>query len=462
MNDRFSSKRISDPVYGTVGLSELEIKVINTRAFLRLRNVKQLGLAYYVFPGLDYSRFAHSIGCCHIVGRILESVRRTGSHLPISDDDIQLYRLAGLLHDIGHYPFSHATEEALKNYYRGDIVQWTDRETEPPKKSGFFEHERAGREVLDQDRELKDVLKNNIRKYDPEEIWSVFMRINPMQPFANLVSSDLDADRIDYLLRTAHHSGLPYGTVDLDYIISQMRLDGDSKICITQKALRAADHMLLCRYFDYLQVSFHKTVAALELVLKDVISALLRDNFLNCAKEDVTTMIRDEIWHQFDDVSLLERIRRYSRNSVQEVDRLKAESILNRNPPRMVFQEEFLDTREPGSENKRYIRTKELLSIKKCKWASDTGIDSSRWYVWSKKLELTKAGSHTDGDEEQAVRVLNPVNNVDSDYISRNERSLMSKMSKYANYMIRLYVLLKPEELGRRSEIEDRVRNDFV
>lgn len=79
----FNAKRIADPVHGTIGLSALEARVISTRAFQRLRNVKQLGLAYYVFPGADYSRFSHSIGVCHITGRILSALRETS----VSDID---------------------------------------------------------------------------------------------------------------------------------------------------------------------------------------------------------------------------------------------------------------------------------------------------------------------------------------------------------------------------------------
>lgn len=258
--DPFNFKRIADPVHGTIGLSEPEVQVINTRAFLRLRNIKQLGLAHYVFPGADYSRFAHSLGCCHVAGRILDSIRRTDPCADISDDDVQLYRLAGLLHDVGHYPFSHAMEEAINTFYPGGIVEGTDNAASKADNASVFEHERGGREVLDRDAELSELL--NACGYSPESVWSIFMRKGPQIPFANLISSDMDADRIDYLLRTAHHTGLPYGTVDLDYIITQMRLDSDSNICMTPKALRAADHLLLCRYFDYLQVSFHKTVAA--------------------------------------------------------------------------------------------------------------------------------------------------------------------------------------------------------
>jgi hypothetical protein len=466
----FNFKRIADPVYGTIGLSELEVKVINSRVFLRLRNIKQLGLAHYVFPGADYSRFAHSLGCCHVAGRILDSIRRTDPDADISDSDIQRYRLAGLLHDIGHYPFSHAMEDAIKDFYSGGIVKGS-HETESESQgqdATIFDHERVGQEVLDQDRELNALLYGN--GYAPESIWSIFMREDPNIRFANLVSSDLDSDRIDYLLRTAHHSGLPYGSVDLDYIISQMRLDADSNICISPKALRAADHLLLCRYFDYLQVSFHKTVAGFELVLKDVITALLEDGRLHCSRSDVTRMIRDGEWFEFDDTSLVQKIRLYAEESTEGTGRLKARSILDRTPPRLVYKKEFLDNREEGSGRKLYQQSKRLLDEKKDEWANRFGIEIDRWYVWPRVMELTKVGSHEPigADEEirkkseKAARVITNEEPLKSEIITTIPQSLMKIMSNYANFMLRLYVLLTPEEQEKRSEIEARVKEDLA
>lgn len=89
----FNHKRIADPVHGTIGISNLEAKLISTPAFQRLRNVKQLGLAHYVYPGADYSRFSHSVGVCHITGRILNAIKQNCSNVQIADEELQLYRL---------------------------------------------------------------------------------------------------------------------------------------------------------------------------------------------------------------------------------------------------------------------------------------------------------------------------------------------------------------------------------
>ena len=115
-------KQISDPIHEVIALTDLEVKVIKTRTFQRLRNVKQLGLAHYVFPGADYSRFSHSLGACHVMGRILK-VLEPHADGKLSPQVQQTYRLAALLHDVGHFPLSHATEYAFRNCYAGTLLE---------------------------------------------------------------------------------------------------------------------------------------------------------------------------------------------------------------------------------------------------------------------------------------------------------------------------------------------------
>ena len=130
---KYSRAKITDPVHGTIELSQLEIDLLSTGAFQRLRNVKQLGLAHLVFPGADYSRLSHSIGVNHITGKILDALKSNTGVL-IEDEEYELYRLAGLLHDVGHYPYSHTFEDAVSTYYQDrfqpDLFTYADESSQ--------------------------------------------------------------------------------------------------------------------------------------------------------------------------------------------------------------------------------------------------------------------------------------------------------------------------------------------
>ena len=324
MTTPYSFKRIADPVHGTSGLSELEIDLLSTRAIQRLRNVNQLGLADLVFPGSNYSRLSHCIGVCHVTGRILDSIKGSGQ-AKVDDSEHQRYRIAGLLHDVGHYPFSHTFEQAVSSYYKNrkgeriisldapvngeDPPTLTDSDIGQPADS--LNHEEVGRRLLNVDTEIQEILRKH--QIDANAVHAIFARGSsgegPVPRFANMISSDLDADRIDYLLRTAQHTGLPYGSVDLDYLLSQMTLDDHKRICLSPNALRTVEHFLIGRYFDYQQVNFHKTVAGLEWILNDVVIELLRQGAIDCSLSGIDKMLQTGDWNEFDDLQVMHLIR---------------------------------------------------------------------------------------------------------------------------------------------------------
>src|SRR5262249_38691912 len=132
-------------------------------------------------------------------------------------------------------------------------------------------------------------------------------------------------------------------------LLSQLRVDGAGRICLTEKALRTADHFLLCRYFDYQQVSYHKTVAGLEMVLKDVLSLLLERNVFDCSPSGVAGMIANGTWHSFDDGHVIEAMRRLPIDELTEPQRLKIAAILERRPPKLLWSQEWLGAREDQS-----------------------------------------------------------------------------------------------------------------
>ena len=348
---KYQARRIADPVHGTIALSDLETELLSTQAFQRLRNVKQLGLAHLVFPGADYSRLSHSLGVNHVTARILDSlINNTGQQ--ICDAEYEIYRLAGLMHDVGHYPFSHTFENAVSTYYQNQLqpMLFSDSSTTTGNSDELMafdgsdqavdslSHEDVGQLLLEEDPEIKNVLSEY--GVDPQSISDIFSRhssqAGSIPRFANLINSDLDADRIDYLSRTAHHTGLPYGSVDIDYLLSQMRLDSNSQICLDPSALRTAEHFLLGRYFDYQQVNFHKTVAGLEWALHDVINEMLRLGKFNCSPSGIRGMIAGGEWYRFDDLHIWSLAREVESETTSVVVREKARAITRRDPPKLI------------------------------------------------------------------------------------------------------------------------------
>lgn len=462
----YDARSIADPVHKSIGLSDVELGVIASPAYQRLRNVKQLGLAYLVFPGADYSRFSHSIGVCHVTGQILEALRRNCPQLGLTDKEIQLYRLAGLLHDIGHYPFSHTTEHAVDNYYKDTFLD--NGSGDEPVES--LNHEQVGKKIIQTDEGIRRIISDaGIR---PDDVYSIFLREQPPR-LANLISSDLDADRIDYLLRTAHHTGLPYGSVDLPYLLSQMRVDDKNRICLTRKAVRTAEHFLLSRYFDYSQVAFHKTVAALELVLSDVISTLLRNRVIDYSARTVSQQISDGSWAEMDDASVLVHIAAMAKDTKDSINAAKARSIVTRNPPKMVWESSHFNERNDRQNKKHFQTTKKHLQDKIPEWSKQFGVHQHLWWIWDRQgIALTKVGSHVpvgsierddekDRDRwEQSIRILKH-DRTTSEEIMNIPSSLMSVLADQALFSLRLYVLLEPHELDKREKISAAVLKEF-
>lgn len=466
------SKRIADPVHGSIALTELECQVIATPAFQRLRNVKQLGLAHYVFPNADYSRFSHSLGVCHVTGRTLEAIQNVLGATQVSEDEIQQYRLAGLLHDVGHYPYSHAMEEAIKEHYSSSLLESPTGENsgsvgEPPKP---LNHESAGERVLTLDGELAKIKDQAYW----QQIANIFRRQTPPR-FANLVSSDLDADRIDYLMRTAHHTGLPYGNVDIEYLLSQLQIDDRERICFRAKAIRAAEHLLVCRYFDYQQVAFNKTVAGLEWLLREVLGELLTRKKIDCSANWVEGAINSGAdWYRFDDSFLLHKFRELANETANDQKTgPMVRAILDRTPPKLVGDIEYLASRDEEAK-KDFRRRRTIVKNKLHEWAEQFKVPLSHWHLWTKNgIELTKAGSYVpmsaaleskneDGARvmdkyEQSLRIIEP-NSATSKPIMEIPYSLMSILADNALYSLRVYVLLPRDKESLRMQIHEEIR----
>ncbi len=235
---------IRDPVHGLIGLTGLEVKVINSRPFQRLRNIKQLALANLVFPGAIQTRFEHSLGTMHVAYRIAEHLR-TRDFVDINDEDLQNLRLAGLLHDIGHGPFSHVSEELLKKHYVGE---GSDEEI----------HEKITYNILQKNEELVKIIGSS----QIEAICNILTTERSTDDYRHdIVSGSIDADKMDYLLRDSYYSGVKYGVFDLDRLVNVMAVHEtgtDTKLIINAEGIETVEQYVFAKYFLSRQVYQHR------------------------------------------------------------------------------------------------------------------------------------------------------------------------------------------------------------
>lgn len=242
-----------DPVHNIIALDRalpedrLLVELIDTPQVQRLRRVRQLGLATYAYAGADHSRFSHSLGVMHVARRILARLARD---VAIDREERLVTTCAGLLHDLGHWPFSHVVEEIVGERHE----RWSARLVEDP----------------------DGAVHRRLAAYDPRLPAAVVERMrHEGRPrfLADLVSSQLDADRFDYLLRDSLMTGVAYGLYDLEWILETLAVDGaGDRIVVREKGHLAVVAYLQARHHMYQQVYFHKTVRAADVMLKALLA----------------------------------------------------------------------------------------------------------------------------------------------------------------------------------------------
>lgn len=249
-----------DPVHGLIKISEKDrflTKLINTPEFQRLHRVRQLGVASLTFPGTDHTRFCHSLGVLHVATRILDvlATRYQGSDIGnLVENHHRVIKAAALLHDIGHGPFSHVMERAFNS---------------------VKDHEARTQDMItDSESGVAKALKK--AGIDAQDVRQVIAHKLPYLFLQDIVSSQLDADRMDYLVRDSHFAGVNYGVFDLEWVLNCLcvgayaedREDPEKwRLCLDQqRGLQAAEQLILARQHMSVQVYFHKSTRRWEAV----------------------------------------------------------------------------------------------------------------------------------------------------------------------------------------------------
>jgi HD superfamily phosphohydrolase len=235
--------------------------VVDSPAFQRLRYVRQLGHAFLVYPGATHSRFEHALGAYHLARRALDGLAERGALEGFGESDVLLVRLAALLHDIGHYPFSHALEEA-----------------------GYLSHEALGERYLERG-PLAELLAA-CGLAEPAATLGPVIRGVSRHPLAGLVSGSIDLDKIDYLKRDALMCGVPYGEIDVERLLACLvvvELDGRRGIGVLEKGLSALESLLFAKYQMYRNVYWHHAVRSATAMFKRLVNAAVRDGAMDPA-----------------------------------------------------------------------------------------------------------------------------------------------------------------------------------
>lgn len=271
-------KIIRDVIHGDIFIDEKYVAVIDTREFQRLRRIKQLSVANMVFPGAEHTRFAHCIGTFHVMRMIIEHFeplfQKCGLEITEQEKDAAL--VAALLHDIGHGPYSHAFEGVLQSLGHKDI-----------------NHEQLGVMIIRSEHtEIHEVLTREFGEDFPDAVANIILKKQEVKqiPFnkstkkldlqfvlSSLLSSQLDADRMDYMLRDAWYTGAKYGTIDLSRTINSMSLAINPEndqfcVCVEERYLVDIENCLLGRYQMHKEVYYHSIKCEME----EVIGRILR------------------------------------------------------------------------------------------------------------------------------------------------------------------------------------------
>lgn len=285
-------KLIRDSVHGNLYLDEFEIKLVDKPQMQRLRRIKQLGFTYLVYPGANHSRFEHSIGTLHIASQIADTVE-------LDDTEKKMVRSAALLHDVGHGPFSHVSEGVLDS-----------------------PHEYLTSRLI-KESNLSNILSES---FDPNEIIDI---INGKGPLGQIISGELDADRMDYLIRDSHYTGVAYGTIDTGRLIHSMKLEDN--LIIEAKGIQAAESALIARYLMYPSVYQHHT------------TRIINSMFRRCMKWlfEAGTVDPKTIY-QYDDSDIVSIARTHKGKIKDVINRLDNRDLFKR-----VFSIKLSDLEEP-------------------------------------------------------------------------------------------------------------------
>jgi HD superfamily phosphohydrolase len=356
-------KIIHDTIHGPIKLEHPFIELLETPELQRLNSIHQLGLSYLVFPGAHHTRLEHSLGTYHLALRMSQALK-------LSRDEQLLVATAGLLHDLGHGPFSHTFEYLLKN--KLDLSH-----TDVTRDIILGEHQILSEDkkrILQPKHRIIDILENN--NIDAQKVTDLIctepvefdgsmkitdeLPIHQYQKFFNtkqylfqLIHGSVDADQIDYLLRDSHYTGVAYGVLDLDRLLQTLELFNNDLV-VDKSGLSAVESMLVARTLMYSTVYFHKTVRIAELMLTRALERLDKNElmvFITCTEAELINGMWSQGGLQAEIITQLQYRKLFKRALYlrpKEIDESQRDVLLKLDDPKKRLQMEDMISQRAG------------------------------------------------------------------------------------------------------------------
>lgn len=349
---------IRDPVHGSIKVLDSEIEILEHPFFQRLRNIKQLGFSEFVFPGATHTRYIHSIGVMDVASKVFDGLFKNSKMTSDLTRLKETVRLGCLLHDIGHAPLSHTTEFVMPSVNElklpGDFI------------------ENSNTQATHEDYTIKSIVDSSFTKsfdgvikqfgVNPKNIaeliigkttdpsYFTYNGINFFPLMHQLVSSEMDCDRMDYLLRDSYFCGVSYGKFDLDWIIDNLRIaqvEDKAFLGISERAVSTFDDFLLCRFHMFLMVYFHYKSVCLEKML---------ERYFTSAPNEYSIPADIEKYLEHDDHHLMKILR----NSKNEW----ARKIVRNHIPKKIFETFGASQKVQLKNLENYLKTNDIDFIK--------------------------------------------------------------------------------------------------
>jgi HD superfamily phosphohydrolase len=470
-------RTIFDNLHGHITLNRVESRILESSYYQRLRWIRQLGFSFYIFPGATHTRHAHALGVLHVMHRVLHGI---GLAVPdekffnpqIHDSQTtfhRMLRLAAMLHDIGTLPFSHTIELAYINNWR------EQQRHKSPKYTA--NHEVLGSHIIlntDFDGGITRILKEE--GIDPAQLSKIISGESDSLVANQLMHSDIDADRMDYLLRDAYFTGVKLGLYDIDFLIKSMSVHksgSQQTLCMDEDSLTTVDSFLVSRYFWYSQIISDGTSYKFDLIAAKIYQYFLENGMAYSFDQLMEKVSQNpNEYFTFNDSYFLAKLHEYLAGRITHpMIRELSEMLANRIAPSQIKAGPVKPTLIQSDDHRKDLIAQ---TTKAAEWLKNEirEIDDQAWMIFdvpsrdvmfTKNLERCQKDARAQGRGTDIHALRDPAKILtrtgELKLLVEIPNSLMSILSQYRNFLPRIYVSPKILEKLEKKKILDKLNS---